>query len=73
MLQIMAVIDPTFHSNRIMYEALNFIEYLKTCKAGQAVQLDEGNIFLFSRQAMSASNVNIVKLFTMVRQKRQLI
>ena len=35
--------------------------------------LDEGNLFLFSRESMSDSNRNMVKLFALMRQRNACI
>jgi len=68
-LQLAAVIDPTFCLDRICYRPEQFIEGIEHSKKGQAFVLDEGNLFLFSREAMGSNNKIMVKLFALMRQK----
>jgi len=67
--QIACVIDPTFNRSRIMNDQLKWFKWLRhDAKRGQAVILDEGNLFLFSRDAMKSGNINTIKLITLMRQ-----
>lgn len=72
-----AVVDPTFDKSRIFYDRKSLFNWIKanfnskpelSKTKGKAVLLDEGNMFLFSREAMSMDNVDVVKLFTLIRQ-----
>jgi len=66
-----AVVDPTFETSRIFNDPKKLFQWLLDNQGktkGKAIQIDEGNLFLFSRQAMRKDNVDVVKLFTIVRQ-----
>ena len=72
-----AIVDPTFDKTRIMYDRRSLFNWIQenfnsnpqlSKTKGKAILLDEGNMFLFSREAMSMDNVDVVKLFTLIRQ-----
>ena len=68
--QMCAVISTDlFHSKHICYKMKQFTGGLKECQKGDSFQLDEGNLFLFSREAMSGDNKAAVKLFSVIRMK----
>lgn len=47
-----------------------YIEAIKLGMPGQCIILDEGNLFLLSRDAMSSQNKDALRLFALMRQKR---
>jgi len=70
-LQECAVVDPTFCKERILNTPLELFQWLKknlNRTKGKAIQLDEGNLFLFSREAMKQGNISMIKLFALMRQ-----
>ncbi|MAF36864.1 hypothetical protein CL622_07135, partial [archaeon] len=68
-LQIACMLDPTFNLDRVCFKMIDFIKGMKETKPGQTFILDEGNLFLFSREAMSEDNKFMLKLFALMRQK----
>jgi hypothetical protein len=64
-----SAIDPTWNLDRLCYKPDQFIELIEYSKKGDAIVLDEGNLFLFSREAMSGGNKIMVKLFALMRQR----
>jgi len=66
-----ALVDPTFDTSRIFNDPKELFQWLLDNQGktkGKAIQIDEGNLFLFSRQAMKKESIDVVKLFTIVRQ-----
>jgi ribosomal protein S24E len=67
-----AALDPNFSSEEILYTPDNLPNLLrrikKEKKPGRAILMDEGNLFLFSREAMSGGNKQMVKMFALMRQ-----
>jgi hypothetical protein len=68
-IQLACIVDPTFNISRVCYEPGQFIKGIKKAERGQAFVLDEGNLFLFSRESMSDDNRIMLKLFALMRQK----
>ncbi len=68
-MQMCCVIDPSFQLKNICFKPGQFIEGIRRAKQGEAFLLDEGNLFLFSREAMSSDNKFMLKLFALMRQK----
>jgi energy-coupling factor transporter ATP-binding protein EcfA2 len=68
-IQIASLLDPTFNINRVCFKMTDYIDRLRNSKPGQAFILDEGNMFLFNREAYSDDNRFMVKLFALMRQK----
>jgi len=68
-IQLASVIDPSFCVERICFSMLDFIKGVRKATQGQAFILDEGNLFLFSRDAQSLDNKAMVKLFALMRQR----
>jgi len=68
-IQMACAVDPTFCIERICFTPEEFIDGLAKSKKGQAFVLDEGNLFLFSRESAKTGNRNMVKLFALMRQK----
>lgn len=70
-IQKLCVVDPTFCRNRIFNNPLELFQWLQDNDGntkGKGILLDEGNLFLFSRQAMTKGSINMVQLFTLMRQ-----
>lgn len=67
-LQLCGVVSPTFGIQHICYEPEKLFKVLEVAKRGDSLLLDEGALFLFSRDAMSMNNKQITKLFTIFRQ-----
>lgn len=63
-----ALLDPTFDSSHLCYDKNQFFDWVLNGKRGQVVWLDEGVLFLFSREAMSNTNRALVKMITLMRQ-----
>lgn len=72
-IQIASTVDPTFCMERVCFKRQDFLKQLKSAKPGQAIIMDEGNMFFFSREAMTEENREMFKLFTMMRQLRLFI
>lgn len=68
-IQLACMIDPTFNIKRICFKPIDFIQGIRQAKKGDCFILDEGNLFVFSRESLGADNVMIVKLFALMRQK----
>jgi hypothetical protein len=62
-------IDPTFNISRICFKPIDFIKGIRNAPKGACFVLDEGNLFLFSRESLGADNIMMVKLFALMRQK----
>jgi hypothetical protein len=67
--QVCATVDPNFCNRKICFDSLEFTENLEKNTQGEAAQLDEGGLTLFSREAMTKGVVNMVKAFMVIRQK----
>jgi len=63
------IIDPDWSLKKLCYNAKQFLDIIKDAKRGDAIVPDEGNLFLFSREAMSNTSRFMVKLFSIMRQK----
>lgn len=70
--QIASLVDPTFNLNRVCFKMADYLNQLRHSKPGQAFILDEGNMFLFSRESYSEDNRFMVKLFALMRQRNLL-
>jgi len=64
-----AVTSPTFSMLHVCYKPDQLYKAIKASKKGDTILIDEGGLFLFSRDAMGSDTKSIVKLFTIVRQK----
>ena len=66
--RLCAMVSPhTFRLRHICFKPEAVLENIKDCKPGDSIQLDEGALFLFSRDGMTSYNKIIVKLLTIVR------
>lgn len=63
-------IDPTFNANRIAYNPNEFKQLLNDCSPESSILLDEGEWLLYSRSAMTRTNVEINKILQAIRLKR---
>jgi len=70
--QIASLVDPSFNANRVFFEPGKWFDFLSKAEPGQACQLDEGNLFLFSREALTGNNKRILKIMALMRQKQTL-
>lgn len=71
--QLCKEIDPTFDLSRIVFDAEEFFKLANTLQPGQALLMDESMNVLFSRAAMSGTNISMVRLLAMCRAKRLFI
>jgi len=70
--QIAKVVDPEFSLQNVCYKPIHFFQNLKDLKPGRAVTIDEGVIFLFSREAMTDTNRAVVKTIQQMRWRQLL-
>lgn len=68
-IQMACMIDPKFKLSNICFKMADFLKQLEDSKPGRTFILDEGNMFLLSREAFSQDNIFMVKLFAIMRQK----
>ena len=68
-IQYCSVVSDTFSLKHICYEMSDFVNAIKIANKYDSILLDEGGMFLFSRDAMSANNKILVKLLMLSRQK----
>lgn len=66
--QYCATISPTFSLNHLCFELLKLLKEIKGYNVGDSILLDEGALFLFSRDSMTGDNRIVTKLFTIFRQ-----
>jgi len=62
-------VDPTFNAERIAYDQNQFKQLVQKSSIGQAILIDEGGWMLFSREAMTRMNKEIVKILMAIRMK----
>lgn len=68
---ILAVmVSPTFSMKHICFSIQDFLNIIDEAQPGDTILLDEGAIFLFSREAMGKDNRKVIKLFNLIRQLR---
>lgn len=72
-IQQACVLDPNWNLSKLLYKPLQLLDKIEESKPGECLILDEGNLFLFSREAMSGGNKIMVKLFALFRQKNLII
>ena len=72
-IQLACVLDTNLNLSKLLYEPSNFIKKIRDSKPGDCLVLDEGNLFLFSRESMGSNNKFMVKLFAIMRQKNIII
>jgi len=66
---ICAITSPTFSMLHVCYKPEHLYKAIRESKPGDTILIDEGGLFLFSRDSMASDTKFIVKLFTIVRQK----
>src|SRR3990167_5968126 len=71
-LNIALTFDPTFNLDRVCFSTSEYLQQVGKAEKGQAFILDEGNLFLFSRESYSDTNRILIKLFALMRQKNLL-
>lgn len=64
-----SMVSNSFCLNNICFELRAGVEQIRDAKKGDSVLLDEGAMFLFSRESMSDANRIMMKLFTLIRQR----
>ncbi len=69
MIQLCSVVDPTFNIKRICYTLEEFKKLVRHAKRGEAILIDEGSKFVYSRETMSKENRQVTKIFQLMRQK----
>lgn len=67
-IQIGSWVDPEFSNDNIAFTPQDYVAKLKHAKKGSIIVLDEGGVATFSREALTQSNINMVKLFMLQRQ-----
>lgn len=67
-MNFLALVDPELNLKKICFKPLQFIEAVELGKKS-AIHLDEGNLILFSREAMSGGNKDMVKVLALMRQR----
>ena len=68
LMNFLALIDPELNLKKICFKPLQFIEAVEIGKKS-CIHLDEGNLILFSREAMSGGNKDMVKILALMRQR----
>jgi len=68
-IQYCSMVSPRFSLKHICYDMVDLIEAMRTAQPGDSLLLDEGGMFLFSREAMMDTNRQLVKLFMIARQR----
>jgi len=71
--QLCKLIDPTFDLDRVVFDAEEFYKCANTLPPGSALLMDESMNVLFSRAAMSSTNIGMVRMLAMCRAKRLFI
>lgn len=66
--QIVTCVSPNFSKERIGYDPSDLPMVFKDVEKGESVWLDEGALFLFSRNATKTENKLIIQLLSIVRQ-----
>jgi len=70
-IQKCCAVDKSFHRKRIFNSPNDLFRWLKdnlNRTKGKAIEIDEGNLFLFSREGLKKENIDVIKLFTLMRQ-----
>ena len=68
-IKMCAIISPSLHTSQVCFNPDKFIQAMIDAQKGESVIIDEGALFLFSRESVSKGNRDIVKLLSIVRQK----
>lgn len=66
--QFCSIVSPTFKLMNICFEFKNFLLASKETTKGDSIQLDEGAMFLNSRERLKDNNIMVTKLFMVNRQ-----
>lgn len=67
--QYAALVSPSFGAEYICYEQDDFYSIIDVAKPGDSIILDEGALFLFSREASRNGNIQTIKLLSICRQR----
>lgn len=69
-IQLCSLISPhSFSQEYVCYELSDLIRVLRIVKKGDSILLDEGGMFLFSRNALKSDVIDTIKMFQIIRQK----
>lgn len=66
--KLAVLVDPEFNMDRVCYSENDFLRAAKVAKKGDTIWIDEGAMFLFSREAMSGITRKIIQFLTTCRQ-----
>jgi len=66
--QIATTVSPEFHKGLVGYDPEDLARMVKDLKKGDTIWLDEGGLFLFSRDANKGANKILIKFLTICRQ-----
>lgn len=72
-IQLASILDDNWNLSKLLYEPSTFVDKIENSVPGDVLVLDEGNLFLFSRESMSSDNRFMVKLFALMRQKNIIV
>lgn len=64
-----STVSPSFSTKYICYEPEDFGKALEFADKGDSILMDEGMLFLFTRDALRGSSVNVLKIISIMRQK----
>lgn len=68
-LNICAWVSPDFNKENIVFHEGQYFDNLSLGDKGESIDIDEGAVFLFTRDTMQRTNKNIIKSFTVIRAK----
>lgn len=66
--QIATTVSPNFHKGLVGYDPEDLARMVYDLKKGDTIWLDEGGLFLFSRDSTKSANKILIKFFTICRQ-----
>lgn len=69
-IQWSSLIDPKFNVEKTCFYKKEFFEALRDVEPKSSILLDEGGTMLFSREAMKTENIQMNKIFMIIRAKR---
>ena len=66
--KLACLVSPGIGINHVCYKPLDLVAAMETASKGDTIWIDEGALFLFSREAMGKNNKMLIKLLTISRQ-----
>lgn len=66
--QIATTVSPNFHKGLVGYDPEDLARMVYNLKKGDTIWIDEGALFLFSRDSTKGANKILIKFFTICRQ-----